>query len=308
MALTACGVSRKTATKVVPVPSQAEAEALISVPGASVFVDSTTAGPVIYALAPHKDSSLLDIITLAPEKGEWKRTSTATYPYEDECGLPLAEAVDSARIFTIAGQKCLTARYSRNDGKHFQKTAVAYSPADFSLISVTFNGTLRRDGKIYGNTNAAMSANQNSPRVAWGESVLKAENDFVFLSQEQIKSDQAIEWWLNKNAGLPSKLTFGQLPADCTLVQKYAKARKENGSGFQAALFDTEEYTVIVARNKSTGTYTLAWVEPKCRNSRTDALLNSIYFSSGSRLTLFYYKGSRTYKYSLSLSSGDFKK
>lgn len=73
---------------------------------------------------------------------------------------------------------------------------------------------------------------------------------------------QSIAWWLGKNhkADTTSKLTFGLLDAESSMVQAFQNAGKERGKGRTAACFDIRGYTVICL--KKGNQYSLAWCEP----------------------------------------------
>lgn len=306
IAAASCGTPRKAAQPA-KIPTTAEADSIMKLEGAAVFVVEKPSGPVIYAFTAHKDSALVDVHSRTLIKNNWTRTPVVTYPAASETGLPLTSGPEDICRKNISGTEYLSFTTTREKGGHLQKTVSLYHPETDMLYNVSFDGKNRRDGKFYGQTDLSMQANSTLPQKVWADSVLKRTANYVILSEEQIMSDQAIDWWLEKNpAALTSatKITFGALPAECSLVRKYQKTKKENGQPYRAALFDTTEYTVVVAQNRSSGEYFLVWAEPRCRNSKTDRFLNSVYFSSATRLTLFYYKGSHTFKYSLSLASG----
>lgn len=127
------------------------------------------------------------------------------------------------------------------------------------------------------------------------------------IKPEDALSDDAIVWWNGSNPdalGHAKSLNFGSLPDDCSLVTAFKKAKKEQSKLYSAAIMDFRGYTVIVSYSKNTKKYSLVWVEPICRNSRTDRYLAGIYFdTNGTTLNLFYYKGKTTFKYFINLSS-----
>lgn len=304
-----CGVSNKTTS--VKVPTQAEADSIMNLNNAAVFVVEKAAGPVIYGFTAHPDSALVSVHSQTFVKKGWVKSPVVTYPCGEEFRLPLSGGPESISTREIAGAKYLSFSTTREKEGQLQKSVILYHPDSEMMYNVSFEGKKRRDGKIYGQTDLSMQSENTLPQKVWADSILRATPGFVILSKEQLMSDQAIEWWNEKNPAAltkASKINFGSLPAECTLVQQYSKTKKESGQAFRAALFDTAEHTIIVAQNRSTGEYSLVWVEPKCKNTRTDRFLNSIYFASGSRLVLFYYKGSKTFKYTLSLASGQLQR
>jgi len=307
-----CGTTGKlSGNKVKYMPTQAEADSIMNVRNAAVFVVEKATGPTLYGFAVHKDSAMVDVHYMSYVKKYWYRAPVVVYPCGDESYLPLVSGPDSIKTVEIDSVKYLTFMIQREKHGHYQKTISIYRTSDEMETSVTFNGQRRRDGKIYGETSFSMQTASEAAKLSWADSMLRSDPQLVTLSKEQIMTDQAIEWWLKKNPSAltgASRITFGNLPEECTLVQQYKKEQKETASTFRAALFDTLEYTVIVAQNRSTGYYSLVWVEPRCENKKTDRLLNSIYFSGGSRLALFYYQGNRTFKYLISLSSGQMQR
>ena len=117
----------------------------------------------------------------------------------------------------------------------------------------------------------------------------------------------AIKWWLERNPKAETsatRLTFGRLDPESSIVAAYKKARKEKGKSFNAALFDIRGYTVICAADRRSGDYTLVWCEPVCKDTNRDKFLNNIYFEKdGNVLDLFYYKGRKTFKLRISMAS-----
>ncbi len=134
------------------------------------------------------------------------------------------------------------------------------------------------------------------------------------LSKADLLTNESIKWWLSKNpkaltSTAAQRLNFGILDPESSLVHTYAKASKEKGDKYNAALFNLKGYAVIVSYSKASGEYLLVWCEPVCKNKRTDRLLNSIYFEgNGSSLAMFYYHGKRTYKYRVNLSDKSLRK
>lgn len=132
---------------------------------------------------------------------------------------------------------------------------------------------------------------------------LNGNPSLVPLSKADILSDESIKWWREKNPKAEtsaSKLTFGTLDAESSLVEKYKKASKERGKTWNAAMFVCRGWTVIVAGNRSTGGYALVWAEP----ARGSAGLNSIYFENdGYTLDLVYYKAKRMSKVKISMAN-----
>ena len=144
-----------------------------------------------------------------------------------------------------------------------------------------------------------------SAEVSWLVARLRENPSLIQISKADILTDDSIQWWLQKNPKAQTsatKLTFGKLDPESSIVEVCKKARKEKGSGRSAAIFDIRGYTLICT--VSGGEYTLVWCEPVCTNRNTQPYIRSIYFDSdGTTLNLFYYKGKTTFKKKISLPS-----
>ena len=146
-----------------------------------------------------------------------------------------------------------------------------------------------------------------SAEISWLAGRLRENPALVPLSKADLLTDTAIQWWLTKNPKAETtatRLTFGQLDPESSLVEAFRKARKEKGKYANAAQFDLRGYTVICIQNRKDGNYTLVWCEPVCRNKKTDKYLDTFFFESdGTTLDLIYYKARTTFKIKISLPS-----
>lgn len=146
----------------------------------------------------------------------------------------------------------------------------------------------------------------------WLAARLRENPSLVPLAKADILTDASIRWWREKNPKAETsatRLTFGVLDPESSIVAAYKKSAKERGKSYNAALFDIRGYTVICAANKRTGEYTLVWCEPVCKNRGRDKFLNTIYFENdGNTLDLFYYKGKKTFKLRISMASQSLKR
>ncbi|MBO4263791.1 MAG: hypothetical protein J5871_03835 [Bacteroidales bacterium] len=189
---------------------------------------------------------------------------------------------------------------------------VLYLPDEDILHQVLFYGNPlpRAQGEAYrieGQCPEMMEGLSPTAEVRWLNGRIAENPSLVAISRADLLTDNAIRWWMERNAQArqqqTAKLTFGQLDPASSLVSAYKKAAKEKGKRGAAALLDIRGYTVICTGNAQ-GEYTLVWCEPLCRNKRRDPFLNTIYFDSdGTTLHLFYYKGNRTFKRKISLTS-----
>lgn len=181
---------------------------------------------------------------------------------------------------------------------------VLYLPEEDILHQALFYGN--GDGtRIEGQSPEMIEGVTISAEVAWLVARLHENPNLVQISKADILTDDSIRWWLEKNPKAQTsatKLTFGKLDPESSIVEACKKARKEKGTGRSAALFDIRGYTVICT--VSGGEYTLIWCEPVCRNRNKDAHIRTIYFESdGTTLDLIYYKGKTTFKKKISLPS-----
>lgn len=313
----ACGTTSKVTSDNAPVgrvatPTQAQADslltALVSPAGEfRTFVVETEDRPQVYGFVPSSDSASVRVITLAPQKGKWAMESSASYPDGDDAQMRFSGFADSTLVVSIGGRQRFVYVTMKESDSQKQKLISIYTPSLESLQQVVFTGKALPDGKIEGSSNEKLLDGVQKPEMQWALSKLHEDPSLVFLSEADIMTDQAIAWWLEKNPAAltkATKVTFGQIPAESSLAIAFNAAKKENSDKYRAAYMDIRGYTCVVAYNKSAGTYSLAWVEPVCKNKSTDRLLKSIYFGNGSFLSLFYYKGRTSFKYNLNLANG----
>ncbi len=319
--VTACGTASKvgTAAAKITTPTAAEADSLVAAkylsdaPGTEfrTFVLGEDENSKIFAFIPSKDSASVALVSLVPLQGEWEVESIVTYPDGDENGYVFTGFADTARVVESAGVQFFAYSAVREKGSMVQKSVNVYRPDQDSFQQLYFTGKRIEGGKIEGSSNEALAQGLEKPEMRWAAAKLHADEELLFLSEADIMTDQAIEWWLEKNPKAlsgPSRITFGQIDEASSLVASYQKASKENLDGYRAATFNIRGYTVVVSYKKSGGTYSLVWAEPVCKNKNTDRYLNSIYQASGNTLSMFYYKGKTTFKYNLNLANGSLQK
>ena len=210
---------------------------------------------------------------------------------------------------TVEGERMLRASYRNvsSDGRSIEHVEALLAPLDSHSTSVMFYGKplegLPR--RIEGQSPETLIAEEmRSPQVNYLLGVLSQNRSLVEIAPADALSDEAIAWWLANNpaaATSASKLTFGQLPEDCSIVSTFRQQNRETGAGYSAALFDIRGYTVVCASHH--GEWMLVWCEPKCKDRSRDRYLNTIYFEKGATLCLYYYKGRTTFKYRINLAS-----
>jgi len=316
MLLSSCGVQRKATVAPVSVPTQSEADSLVRALAGTeaplqTFALETAEGPRVWGFVPAADLGAMAVYTLIPEKGAWVLENRTDYPCDKADGVVFKEFTDSAAVHVFGDQTCLSFAIWAEGDQRGQHSIFLYKPATTSFENLSFIGKKLADGRLEGNSNKNLQLNAGSPEMRWAIATQAANPRLVELSEADLMTDQAIEWWLSKNPTAltrASRISFGQIPAESSLVAKYKTTSKQTASPYSAALFDIRGYTVIVSYNRSSASYSLVWAEPVCRNKNTDRLLNSIYFESGSTLVLFYYKGRTTFKYRLALANGSLKR
>ena len=207
-------------------------------------------------------------------------------------------------VISPVGARRNYVHFAYRNGKS-EYVEVLYLPEEDILHQAIFYGTPVKDGGIEGQSPEMIEGLTLTPEVLWLVSRLKENPALVQISKADILTDESIRWWLSKNPKAQtsaSKVSFGLLDPESSMVAAFKKASKERGKSYSAALFDIRGYTVICA--SKSGEYSLIWAEPVCRNRKTDKYIRSIYFESdGTTLDLMYYKGSTTFKKKVSLAS-----
>ena len=189
---------------------------------------------------------------------------------------------------------------------------VLYLPEEDILNQAIFYGNPLKpaNGEAYrieGQSPESIEGLNPTAEVRWLLGRFGENPSLVPIAKADLLTDTAIKWWLERNPKAETsatRLTFGRLDPESSIVAAYKKARKEKGKSFNAALFDIRGYTVICAADRRSGDYTLVWCEPVCKDTNRDKFLNNIYFEKdGNVLDLFYYKGRKTFKLRISMAS-----
>lgn len=245
------------------------------------------------------------------EKGKngWSVASEYNVEDDDIKADSNFDFVDSTYVLKIAGREYL--RFNRlityAGGDSLEYVAHLFCPKEeFNSRSLSFIGKVLADGTAEGRIDDGLESGMDTPPMIFLKSELQKKENLHELPMSTILTDESIQWWLDRN---PDALTsarsirFGQIPEESSLALTYESLKKESCSKFRAAMFDIRGYTVVVAYERATGKYLLAWAEPECKDHKNGRLLNNIYFEDGSTLVLFYYHGKKTFKYRLNLSS-----
>lgn len=268
-------------------------------------------------LAVNADSlstGYLRMMTLVKGKGGWSVENSYDLPgFEDEDMTSVA-FVDGSDMLRILKKDCLrfNCLMASEDGSRQNYVAAIWNTADEQLYRVMFSGKNILKGteapyKIQGRSDIKMQSGTNRPEMQLLASDIDKNPNLAAVSDADYLTDEAMQFWLKNNPDALTtarKVVAATLPAESSLVQAYQSAKgKQNSSKYRAAMFDFRGYTVIVAFQKDSNDYILAWVEPECKDHYRDRLLNSISFTSATSLEMFYYHGKRTYKYHLNLAS-----
>lgn len=308
-AISSCGTVKKVLPSMPSLPDQAQADSLMTtLTGQSASLNIPLQfddRPKVFGFLP--DSGGVRMVTLCPEKGEWALESDVTYDcFEGD--LAFKEFADSAAVRLFDGKRIISFNTIHESGDKAAKSFIVYDPDmdDFSVLSLS--GRRLDDGRIEGSSNKNMLHGVEAPEIQWAIKTMESDPSLVELSESEIKTIQALEWWNGKNPNALKnavKLNFGQIPEDCTLVGEFKNAGKEKSSKFTVAQFDIRGCSVIVAQRKATGEYILVWVEPAKYNGR---VIKNFYFDNDSVLSVLYYQGRKSFKYRINLSSATLNK
>lgn len=241
----------------------------------------------------------LSLRILSPNGAPEATRTIPVYTLQDAPG-PLELALPLEVVSPVGPYRNYLHFAYRNGAEEYVE--VLYLPEEDILHQALFYGN--PVGKlIEGQSPEMMEGLLLTPEVSWLVGRLKDNPSLVPISNADYLTDAAIRWWLEKNPGAGSRSTrisFGRLDPESSIVQAYSRAAKEKGKNCNAALFNIRGYTVICVRSRTDGEYSLAWCEPENRSKR----LNTIYFETdGTTLVLYYYKGKTTFKYRLSTAS-----
>lgn len=186
--------------------------------------------------------------------------------------------------------------YRNGNGEYVE---ALYLPNEDLLHQAIFYGTPVKD-RIEGQSPELMGNVMQSDEVIWLAARLKENEALVPISEADYLSDTSIRWWLQKNpkAGTASKLSFGQLDPESSIVAAYRRASKESGKSSNVAVVTLRGYTLIVAGAKGGSKYSLVWCEP----AGSGKYIRSFFFEKdGTTLDVVYYKGNTTFKNKISL-------
>lgn len=224
--------------------------------------------------------------------------------------LPLFRFAQGFEQVILDGEKYLHFNYSNEhpQNKSTEFIANLYALSDGALYSAMFSGKKEQQGTESFLEGTCLDASQggalSTPQMNYLIKYLGKNKFLRPASPEKVLTDTAIEWWYSQNKANGGTLSFGAIPADHPIAQKFTQTKeKERGQQWDVAFFDTRETTVVVAYDKTRKQYFLVWCEPAPKNTKTDKFLNTIYFEKEPALALFYYKGNTTSKVRINLAS-----
>lgn len=254
-----------------------------------------------HILALEDDFSLR---VLSPEGQLEERRFLHVYTMDGLTHVPVL--VQPLEIITPFGKQRQLIHFSYRLGDTEWVEAL-YEPNEDLLSQAIFYGTALPEGRIEGQSPEMMEGVVQTAEISWLAGRLRENPALVPLSKADLLTDTAIQWWLTKNPKAETtatKLSFGQLDPESSIVEAFKKARKEKGKTVNAAQFNVRGYTVICIQNRKEGNYTLVWCEPVCKNKKTDKYLDTFFFESdGTTLDLIYYKAKTTFKIKIALPS-----
>lgn len=216
-------------------------------------------------------------------------------------GLPFSALVLPLEVVAPFGtRRYLHFGYRNGDSEYVE---VLYLPEEDLVNQALFYGKALPDGRIEGQSPESIEGLTLTPEVAWLSAGFATNPALVPLSNADYLTDTAIGWWLEKNPRAEtsaSKISFGKLDPECSLVAAYKKAAKEKGKSYVVAKVTMRGYTLVCGASRATGDYVLIWCEP-VRKGRE---LRTVFFESDdTTLDLVYYQARTTFKYKISLAT-----
>lgn len=247
------------------------------------------------------------------QKGAWALESSIDMPYGSCAEGQEVEFTDSLSAFKIKGETYFKFALYQSSAQSEEASyfLCCLEPLQDYFETVSFNGkkAAAEDGayKIIGRVDD-LNIDTNRAQIRLMLSEIKENPRLCQISDADYYTDLAIDWWLEQNSVqgkvASGKLAFSLLENECSLVSGFQTAKgKQDSAKYKAAIMDIRGYTVIVVYQKTSKDYVLAWAEPECKDRKKDQLLSSIYFTNQNSLKMNYYKGNRTFSYTLNLAS-----
>ena len=261
-----------------------------------------------YRSTVERSDSLFKVNYFQQKGKKWKNTG-------EEVLIPLSASgevsfPDSLALHTLNnGKNYIFYSYLDTCPSEQSYSIGLYDIEDYSYHMLSFSGKALKpkDGeafRIEGLSSTAFA--EPCPEVEYLDSLLRSDSRLLEISQEDMKTDSYISWWLESNPDALKKartIEFGGVSDDCSIYTAFKKAKKSEKGKLQAAVCDVRGYTVVVVRNTKAKSNLLVWAEPQCKNKKTDRFLSSVYFENANSLVLFFYKGKSTFKYRINLAN-----
>ena len=270
----------------------------------------------IYAIRLDSDGALT-VYSTVKAGSSWKEPESSEFPLNLADGMHITGFADSCSTFRLRDEFYFTFNLLADDKQSSQASFISayFCPDNYLSGSVSFTGTaVPSKDKPYcirGRIDD-FAADTSAPQIRLLMSKLQSNPLLEKIPDNVYYTELAIRKWQEENPSAlkdARQIHFISLPEVCSLSEKFTTVKgKQQSAKYTAAIIDIMGYTVIVVKQKADGAYTLAWAEPQCKDKYKDRLLNSIYFTSPTTLTINYYHGSRTFSYSLNLSSQQLKR
>lgn len=238
---------------------------------------------------------------------EWSLSSSYDSAPAVPEGISSLAFCDSTSTFSIRQKRCYQFNYRIATPNSVIIKAAAYCPEADEYSEVPFVGKQLPSGQIEGRIELMNVPDPNSQVSRLLSQILSQREGLTHISEADYLSDLSIEWWLNANPDAlttAKKLSVNNIPEGSSLIDAFtASKQKANSAKYSASIVDLRGYSCIVVREKSSGSYFLAWAEPECADHYRDRLLNAISFDDSNSLRMNYYHGRKTFRYKLNLAS-----
>lgn len=252
--------------------------------------------------------SLVTVNNYVKRGKKWKQEGSAVaFPLTLSGTVSFPDSISVAVLSN--GKTYLEYSYLDSSAEGLSFTRGLYDIADFDFSELSFNGKplKTKEGqafRIEGLSSYALC--EVSDETNYIDSLFRADARLVQISQADMQSDSYIQWWLENNPdamGRARSVEFGTISETSSLYTAFNKAKKASRGKLQAAVVDVRGYSAVIVKNTKTQSHLLVWVEPECKNRKTQRFLSQVYFQDDNTLVLFYYKGNSTFKYRINLAT-----
>lgn len=252
--------------------------------------------------------SLISVDNYVKRGKKWKKNG-APVLFSLSVEAPLSFPDSISFVSLDSGKSYLEYSYLESTGEESCYTKGLYDIEGFQFSYLSFSGKplKPREGQAFRIEGlSSYGLTQPSMEMNYLDSLFRADPRLVELSQADMQSDSYLQWWLESNPNAMGKarsVEFGTISETSSLYTAFNKAKKVSRGRLQAAVVDVRGYTAVIVKNTKTQSHLLVWVEPECKNRKTDRFLSQIYFQDDNTLVLFYYKAKSTFKYRINLAT-----